>query len=248
LIAIVLGTGAGQARTCTGYDGTTKIATVHPSWATNPDGASYFAVINTGSTVVVDWADGGRLDLILDAIKADTAAVLIDTDTMEADLKTHIDTAETNLTTEIDANETKIDALNNLSIANVTTGCTTSLNNYDPPTRAEATADKDAIIVEVNANETKIDSIQTDTTAILADTNELQTNLVRLLGLQLDNCGWRFTYDGNNNQTGGTIYLYDNAANAATDDGSNGVIGEYSITIVVNANGDPTEMKVVKVS
>ena len=68
LIANVLGTGAGQARTCTGYDGATKIATITPAWATNPDGDSYFAVINTGSTVVVDWADGGRLDLILDAI------------------------------------------------------------------------------------------------------------------------------------------------------------------------------------
>lgn len=72
LVAIVLGTGAGQARTCTGYAGDTKIATISPTWATNPDGDSYFAILNTGSTVVVDWADGGRLDLILDTIAADT--------------------------------------------------------------------------------------------------------------------------------------------------------------------------------
>jgi hypothetical protein len=70
LIAIVLGTGAGQARSCTGYAGDTKIATVTPAWATNPDGDSYFAILNTGSTIVVDWADGGRLDLIIDAIAA----------------------------------------------------------------------------------------------------------------------------------------------------------------------------------
>jgi hypothetical protein len=75
LIAIVLGTGAGQARTCTGYNGTSKIATVSPSWATNPDGNSYFAILNTGSTVAVDWADGGRLDTILDAILVDTAEI-----------------------------------------------------------------------------------------------------------------------------------------------------------------------------
>jgi hypothetical protein len=72
LVAIVAGTGIGQSRTCTGYAGDTKIATVHPAWATTPDGNSYFAVLNTGSTVVVDWADGGRLDTILDSILADT--------------------------------------------------------------------------------------------------------------------------------------------------------------------------------
>jgi len=75
LIGIVLGTGAGQARTCVGYDGATKIATVVPDWATNPDGDSYFAILNTGSTVVIDWADGGRLDLILDTIAVDVAGL-----------------------------------------------------------------------------------------------------------------------------------------------------------------------------
>jgi hypothetical protein len=72
LVAIVAGTGIGQSRTCVSYDETTKIATVHPAWATPPDGDSYFAILNTGSTVVVDWAEGGRLDLLLDAIKAVT--------------------------------------------------------------------------------------------------------------------------------------------------------------------------------
>lgn len=52
-----------------------------------------------------------------------------------------------------------INALNNLSSANVTTACTSSLNTYDPPTRAEATTDKNAIITEVDANETKIDAL-----------------------------------------------------------------------------------------
>ena len=56
LIAIVLGTGAGQARACTAYDGTTRIATVGPAWATSPDGDSYFAIINTGSSVVASGA------------------------------------------------------------------------------------------------------------------------------------------------------------------------------------------------
>jgi uncharacterized protein YwbE len=46
---------------------------------------------------------------------------------------------------------------------NVETHVTASLNAYDPPTRTEATADKDAILIEVNANETKIDAVKTQT-------------------------------------------------------------------------------------
>jgi len=56
LIALVLGTGAGQSRTCISYDGATNIATVSPNWATNPDGNTYFAILNTGSTVPVTLA------------------------------------------------------------------------------------------------------------------------------------------------------------------------------------------------
>ena len=49
--------------------------------------------------------------------------------------------------------------------ADVNTEADTALSDYDPPTRAEATADKDEIIVQVDANETKIDII---TAAIVA--------------------------------------------------------------------------------
>jgi hypothetical protein len=86
LIAIVLGTGAGQARTCTGYNGTTKVATVTPAWSTNPDGDSYFAVLNTGSTIVVDWADGGRLDLILDDLVTAVAEIEAGTGATKAEV------------------------------------------------------------------------------------------------------------------------------------------------------------------
>jgi len=43
--------------------------------------------------------------------------------------------------------------------ANVETHVTNSLNSYDPPTRAELTNDKNAIISEVNANGAKIDAL-----------------------------------------------------------------------------------------
>lgn len=39
------GTGAGQHRLITAYNGTTKVATVTPAWATSPDNTSTFAVV-----------------------------------------------------------------------------------------------------------------------------------------------------------------------------------------------------------
>lgn len=59
--------------------------------------------------------------------------------------------------------------------ANIETHVTNSLNAYDPPTRAEATSDKDAIIVQVDANETKIDIIDTNVDTIIT---KLPTNYI----------------------------------------------------------------------
>lgn len=42
LIEIIGGTGAGQVRTITAYNGTTKVATVSPNWTTNPDATSEY--------------------------------------------------------------------------------------------------------------------------------------------------------------------------------------------------------------
>ena len=79
LIAIVAGTGIGQARTCTAYNGTTKVATVSPAWATTPDGDSYFMILNTGSTVpvtqaltVAEIADGIWDEAVADHLTAGT--------------------------------------------------------------------------------------------------------------------------------------------------------------------------------
>lgn len=48
-----------------------------------------------------------------------------------------------------------------------------ALAAYDPPTRTEATTDKDAIITEVDANEAKIDIITVEAAAISAKTTNL---------------------------------------------------------------------------
>jgi hypothetical protein len=60
-----------------------------------------------------------------------------------------------------------IGALQDLSQAESQAAATAALNAYDPPTRTEATADKDEIIVEVDANEAKIDALPT--AAAIAD-------------------------------------------------------------------------------
>lgn len=46
----------------------------------------------------------------------------------------------------------------------------TALADYDPPTRAEATSDKDEIIAEINANEVKIDAIDACCNSVLSKT------------------------------------------------------------------------------
>lgn len=54
-VLILSGTGAGQARLITAYNGSTKVATVTPNWATNPDNTSVFSVIPSGLADVVAW-------------------------------------------------------------------------------------------------------------------------------------------------------------------------------------------------
>lgn len=57
MITLVGGTGALQARPITDYNGTTKVATVAPNWATNPDNTSVFIIF--GDVVGVAGGGGG---------------------------------------------------------------------------------------------------------------------------------------------------------------------------------------------
>jgi len=112
---------------------------------------------------LTDWLNGGRLDLILDIIAADT-------------------------TTDIPG---LIAALNDLSASQVNAQVDIALSDYDGPTRAEATSDKDAIITQgdaawttggggsaptveqitadMDANSTKLISILADVTGLNGD-------------------------------------------------------------------------------
>jgi hypothetical protein len=98
-------------------------------------------------------------------------------DTQLADLPTNSELS-TALAAADDAVLSAIAALNNLSSAQAQTAAAAALTAYDPPTRAEATADKDEVLVQVNANETKIDAIQAKTDDItFTNANEVDVNV-----------------------------------------------------------------------
>jgi hypothetical protein len=108
-----------------------------------------------------DWTNGGRLDVIIDAILVDTGTTLDDfIDTEVADLVTSVNLIEQYLDTEIAA-------------ILVDTG--TTLDDFIDTEIAD-------LITSVNLIEQYLD---TEAAAILADTNELQTDWAN--GGRLDN-------------------------------------------------------------
>jgi len=75
ILQILSGTGAGQARLITAYNGTTKVATVDTAWATNPGSGSVFAILPLG---ILGMAETDLRDAVWDA----TAASYNDAGTM----------------------------------------------------------------------------------------------------------------------------------------------------------------------
>ena len=62
-VAITSGTGAGQIRTISAYNGTSKVATVSAAWTTNPASGSGFALVQaagSGSGGTTDWTANER--------------------------------------------------------------------------------------------------------------------------------------------------------------------------------------------
>lgn len=64
IVYAVAGTGAGQCRLITAYNGTTKVATISPNWATNPD--------NTTKYIFQPW---GYVESVVGAVGSVTGAV-----------------------------------------------------------------------------------------------------------------------------------------------------------------------------
>lgn len=75
VVKITSGTGAGQARLVTDYVGATKVASVSPNWATNPDATSVYEIVEGPADVrLIEGAD--PTNTIRDSIVDD--ATLID--------------------------------------------------------------------------------------------------------------------------------------------------------------------------
>jgi len=96
------------------------------------------------------------------------------------DLPTNAELATSQAASD-DATLAAIAALNNLSAAQVNAEVDSALSDYDGPTRAELTSDKDEIITQVNTNETKIDALSIPTAnenadALLDRASAIETN------------------------------------------------------------------------
>ncbi len=77
MIVITSGTGIGQARLITDYDGDTLIATVSPAWTTNPDATSIYKIIPVGRAIVENVAVAALAQInaeVVDTLNVDTYA------------------------------------------------------------------------------------------------------------------------------------------------------------------------------
>jgi len=126
----------------------------------------------------------------------------------------------------------------------------TGLSDYDGPTRAEATTDKDAIITEINVNESKLDIIDTVVDAIKVKTDNLPGSIPK--AVQLDNLSFLMVdeTDGFTPETGltvtGTIQqdagTFTAVTNAITEISS----GMYRITLTAaEMNADSVSVRFV---
>lgn len=129
-IVITEGLGAGEHGIITDYDGGTVTATMSKAWTVTPDSTSVFSVVPAdcdvetwnhnavnGLGALADWDDGGRLDLILDAVLADVTGlngdVMRGTDNANTTVPDAAGTAPTAVENrqEMDSNSTQLAAI-----------------------------------------------------------------------------------------------------------------------------------------
>jgi len=124
-------------------------------------------------------------------------------DTLDS-LSDQLDVAQADLDTP---NQYKADVAALAIEVNVEGHVTNSLNLYDPPTRAEATTDKDEIIIEVDANEVKIDAM----TVLLNFINNIEGGRWEITGNQM------LFYAADNVTLVATFNLFDSSGNPAEE-------------------------------
>lgn len=147
-VYLVGGTGSGQVRLITAYNGTTKVATVAPNWVTNPDATTTFVIqgLVGGAVDVEQWlgatapANTGDAFARLGApagasVSADVAAVKSDTAAVVAKLPTNAIADETLV---IAATNSILAAVGSPMQAGAAVTLATSQPNYAPAKAGDA--------------------------------------------------------------------------------------------------------------
>lgn len=114
---------------------------------------------------------------------------------------------------------------------------------------AQATINKDAIIVEIDANEIKIDAIKVEEDLIKIETDKisnLDTQIKRILGLSMENHRiFSPVYDANNCLTSAIIKIYPTKTDVLTDTNS---IASYNMIATFDSEGKCLTYRMTKES
>ena len=210
LIVLVDNTGGSQTRTIVDYNGATKIAVIDRDWRILPDATTVYQITPDNTPLVVDQgvAQAGTSTTITlrsyaSAINnnylCNIVIIIAGTGRGQARLvgsyigSTKIVTIcgdnwitapdNTSVYAMIPYGATCASCMNDYALGQINAECDTALTDYDPPTRAEATTDKNAIIAEIDTNETKIDALQTDLTAVKIKTDSLPSGITKNVAL-----------------------------------------------------------------
>lgn len=233
LLHIDYGTGEGQVRVITDYNGTTKVATVHTAWTTTPDTTSEYLVEEAHPYVdaAVSSASAPTAASVADAVWDEefsghtTAGTygklvknlgegIVSIDGAVNDVGATVNTFITNL---VEASDSHYSDLTLIFISGNLKGQAKPIASYNGTTKtivldedlSEAPADTDEfLILAIHVHpvtqiaegvRTEIDSNSTQLTAIVGDTNELQTDLTN--GGRLDLILDELTTQGDTNET-----------------------------------------------
>jgi hypothetical protein len=170
MIVIASGTGIGQARLIHSYNGTTKVATVHPDWDTAPNGTSDYSIMAMVPMVVHD-VDPGAVTQIQNGLALEATCQDILTDT-GATLDAKIDSILAD-TDELQTDLTDGGRLD-LLVDAILLDTGTTLDGKITVVDGKANTISTAVVTTIPAAVAVVDGI-VDT--ILVDTNELQTML-----------------------------------------------------------------------
>jgi hypothetical protein len=193
-VYIVSGTGAGQSRVITDYVGSTDTATVD-TWTTTPSGTIVYKIFATppaSATAVpaVNLVQVAGSTTDVSALATNVAAILVDTGTtLDGKLNTIDDFLDTEIAAILaDTNELQTDWANGGRLDLLLDGAasagdpwtTTLPGAYGAGTAGYIVGTNVNATVSSRASQTSVDTIDdfldTEVAAILADTNELQTD------------------------------------------------------------------------